>query len=155
MYNDNNKLVIFHKQIDLIQDCIKRMAGNSFLVKGWSAGLLTIAMVLLKEIHFYGVLLIILPIICLWYLDAFFLYTEKKYRKRYEKLLESIEANNFSDKYLNFYSLNPNNFKLEEDDTKDDIDHVVDMMLSPTLRVFYGSLILFALIVNFTQWKYF
>lgn len=155
MFKDDNKLVIFHKQIDLIQDCIKRMASNSFLVKGWSVGLLTIAMVLLKEIHFYGVLLIISPIMFLWYLDAFFLYTEKKYRKRYEKLLESVEANNFSDEYLNFYSLDPKNFKLEEDDTKDNIDYIVDMMLSPTLKAFYGSIVIFTLIVSFTQWKYF
>ena len=29
------QIVELHKEIDLIQSCINRMAGNSFLLKGW------------------------------------------------------------------------------------------------------------------------
>ena len=35
MQNDNNvSTVEFHKEIDLIQACISRMAQNSFMIKG-------------------------------------------------------------------------------------------------------------------------
>ena len=36
--NDNNTIdnEIIHKEIDLIQSCISRMANNSFLLKGWA-----------------------------------------------------------------------------------------------------------------------
>jgi len=34
------------KEIDLIQSCIKRMAQNSFIVKGWMLSLITIVLTL-------------------------------------------------------------------------------------------------------------
>ena len=33
--NNNLSTEIIHKEIDLIQSCISRMANNSFLLKGW------------------------------------------------------------------------------------------------------------------------
>ncbi|MEA2096289.1 MAG: hypothetical protein U9P73_06320 [Candidatus Cloacimonadota bacterium] len=41
MSNEN-----LHKEIDLIQDCIRRMAQNSFIVKGWILSLITIVITL-------------------------------------------------------------------------------------------------------------
>ena len=32
-----------HKEIDLIQSCISKMANNSFLIKGWLITLISIA----------------------------------------------------------------------------------------------------------------
>ncbi len=124
-----DNLVVFHKQIDLIQDCIKRMANNSFLIKGWAIGILTIAMILLKEISIIGILICFIPLISFWYLDSFFLMTEKHYRFMYEKLIKTnpeVEIN------LDFYDLNPQKYreKIEQ----------IDVMLSATLIGFYGSL---------------
>ena len=46
---ENNKQTILHKEIDLIQDCIKRMANNSFLIKGWTVSLIAVVLALAKD----------------------------------------------------------------------------------------------------------
>lgn len=33
-----------HKEIDLIQECIKRMASNSFMLKGWTITIFAIVL---------------------------------------------------------------------------------------------------------------
>lgn len=38
-----------HKEIDLIQSCINRMAQNSFQVKGWTVALFAVILALLPE----------------------------------------------------------------------------------------------------------
>ena len=35
-------LTSLHKELDLIQDCISRMARNSFMLKGWSVTVMVI-----------------------------------------------------------------------------------------------------------------
>ena len=41
--NQTNKENL-HKEIDLIQECIKRMANNSFLLKGWTISLVAVVL---------------------------------------------------------------------------------------------------------------
>lgn len=98
-----------HKEIDLIQECIKRMANNSFLLKGWAISLVAVVLTLSEKNvnpYFLG-LVVLVPLISFWYLDAFFLYTEKLYRKMYEwVIVERPKYNN--DK---MYDLNPHRFK--------------------------------------------
>ena len=43
------KLKEIHKEIDLIQSCITRMAQNSFMVKGWFVSLYAVVLALLPE----------------------------------------------------------------------------------------------------------
>lgn len=38
-----------HKEIDLIQSCITRMAQNSFMVKGWFVSLYAVVLALLPK----------------------------------------------------------------------------------------------------------
>ena len=98
-----------HKEIDLIQACITRVANNSFLVKGWAITLTAVVVALAKEDLspiFLG-LTILIPLISFWYLDAFFLYTEKLYRKMYEWVLTQ-RFNNNDEK---MYDLNPLRFE--------------------------------------------
>lgn len=94
-----------HKELDLIQGVINRMASNSFEVKKWLIGILT-AIVVFKHDELMGgnsslLLLLLLPIISFWYLDAFFLSTEKLYREMYKWV---IEHRSKTDSYL--YDLN-------------------------------------------------
>ena len=89
-----------HKEIDLIQDMIKRMADNSFKIKAWTIGILG-AMVTLSEKKLLAtcccnkpeaLLLscaLLLPLLCFWYLDAFFLSTEKLYREVYKWVIKN------------------------------------------------------------------
>lgn len=101
--------VEIHKEIDLIQDCIKRMAQNSFMIKGWFIGLYVVALGLLpKEINI-KLLCVILGIttILFWYLDAYFLKQEKRYRNIYKWVLKERKAGN---ELLQYY-LDPNEFE--------------------------------------------
>lgn len=83
-----------HKELDLIQAVIGRMAQNSFQVKAWLIGVLGAMLAFTKDELFANgdslaqVLMLngflLLPILCFWYLDAFFFSTEKLYRELYK-----------------------------------------------------------------------
>lgn len=71
------KTDILHKEIDLIQAAVNRMANNSFLLKGWLVSLVAVILALSKdtiaatELSYFN-LILLLPVIAFWYLDAFF-----------------------------------------------------------------------------------
>jgi hypothetical protein len=152
-----------HKEIDLIQECIKRMASNSFLLKGWTISLVAVVLALSEKNvspYFLG-LVVLVPLISFWYLDAFFLYTEKLYRKMYEWVInERPKSNN-----ERMYDLNPHRFKdqlrvkkwnkekkvMEETNR---LESEWTVMWSKTLRCFYFIpivLIMIILIVLFVK----
>lgn len=80
--NEKN-IEVLHKEIDLIQNCITRMAQNSFLIKGWALTVITIVLALSARPidSIYLCLVLLIPLVAFWYLDAFFLHTERMYRK--------------------------------------------------------------------------
>ena len=125
------KQEILHKEIDLIQNVINRMANNSFLLKGWLITLILAVLALTSDTIVtddikYFALILILPLVVFWYLDAFFLHKEKCYRELYKWVIENREK---SDEKL--YSLN---YK----DYEDKVDNVFYIMFSSTMRAFYG-----------------
>lgn len=126
--NNNLSTEIIHKEIDLIQSCISRMANNSFLLKGWFISLIAVILAILHEkINITLIITIITVItICFWYLDAFFLRTEKLYRELYEWVL--VERPKGNNSYL--YNLNPHRFN-------DTVPSVIKVMFSDTLFCFY------------------
>lgn len=88
----NTRQETLHKEIDLIQDCISRMAQNSFMVKGWVITLVAACCALSslntnewKALFIFSALAIIL----FWYLDAFFLKMERLYRYKYEWVIKN------------------------------------------------------------------
>lgn len=127
-----------HKEIDLIQNCISRMARNSFLIKGWSITLIVITWAILdkENVSCLPLLLLIIPVIAFWGLDAYFLRLEKQYRKMYGWVLKNrIELGNFDE----LYDLDPHRF------TKD-VGTWFCVVLSKTLLPFYGALCLIIII---------
>jgi hypothetical protein len=120
---------ILHKEIDLIQACINRMANNSFLLKGWAISIIAVVLALADKAANPALLstILLIPLISFWYLDAFFLRTEKMYRKMYTWVLEKRKAND--DSFL--YDLNPHRFK-------DEVESSWKIMWSITLKWFYG-----------------
>ena len=120
---------VIHKEIDLIQACISRMAHNSFLIKGWTISIVAVVLALAEKlalsIDLY--LIILIPLFGFWYLDSFFLQTEKKYREMYKWVLEKRELGDMEKKY----DLNPNRFN-------DKVESRWQVMWSVTLRWFYG-----------------
>ena len=73
------------KEIDLIQGCINRMSQNSFMLKGWALTIFAGVTAFTKGENFSDPITLVcttvIPFVCFWFLDSFFLRTEKKYRK--------------------------------------------------------------------------
>lgn len=122
---------ILHKEIDLIQGVINRMAHNSFMLKGWLVTIIVAVLALTKDTLLtnkvdYLSLILMLPLIVFWYLDAFFLHKERCYRKLYDWVIEKRKK---TDEHL--YSLNYKRFEK-------DVDNIFCIMFSKTLFPFYG-----------------
>lgn len=68
---------VLHKEIDLIQACITRMAHNSFLLKGWAISIIAVVLALADKAANPALLssVLLIPLLSFWYLDAFFLRT--------------------------------------------------------------------------------
>jgi len=114
------------KEIDIVQDVINRMAHNSFLIKGWTVTLV-VATLLLKG-RDIQVLLAYIPLVVFWFLDAYFLWQERMYRKLYEWVIQNRLK---TDEYL--FDMNPWRFKNE-------VQPIPRIMFSLTLGWFYGSI---------------
>lgn len=116
----------FIKELGLIQDVIKRMASNSFLVKGWSITLI-VATLLFKGSKFQ-IFIAFIPLFSFWILDAYYLRQEKLYRKLYEWVVANRKETN---DYL---------FDLSTDRFKDKAPSLIRVMFSNTLLYFYASM---------------
>ncbi len=131
---------ILHKEIDLIQGVINRMANNSFLLKGWLISLIAVVLALSKDsllsCHTNLTLLIIcFPTIIFWYLDAFFLHREKCYRELYDWVIKNRMKSN-----ENLYSLDFRPHKKK-------VKSIFRVMFSQTLFPFYGLAFLLLIIL--------
>lgn len=126
------------KEIDLIQGCINRMANNSFLIKGWALGVFAGVTAFTKGENMNNIVLLlcttVVPFICFWVLDAYFLQIERKYRAMYTERLTK-RKNNDSDELFN---LNPSKYK---------VSSILRIMFSQTLTIFYGIPFLTSIIV--------
>lgn len=133
-----------HKELDLIQAVITRMAQNSFQIKAWLIGVLSATMALGKDnllvsdtngimaYAFNATLLI--AVLLFWYLDAYYLNAERRYRKLYIWVLTHHPK---FDVYL--YDLETFTRKVGKEETQIDngIDSVWKEMFNKTLFFFY------------------
>ena len=142
---------IIHKEIDLIQSCINRMANNSFLLKGWYISLMAVVLAILLNNEFSNVLSAIFITLLItgmfWALDGFFLMCEKLYRAKYvwviQKRIEGCED------YL--YDLNPYNKNMWlKDNTKETC--ILFSIFSKTLSPFYGIFLLVSVVIFITTY---
>lgn len=121
-----------HKELDLIQGVLTRMANNSFLLKGWLISLITVVLALTKDTLASGdtfglYLILIFPAVVFWYLDAFFLHREKCYRELYNWVIRNRPSND-----ENRYSLDFSRFEKA-------VPSILKVMFSQTLFPFYGT----------------
>ncbi len=129
------------KEIEIIQDIIKRMAFNSFIIKGWAITLVVVTL-LLKGTE-YQVWIAFIPLLVFWFLDAYFLWQERLYRKLYEWVINHRLK---TEEHL--FDMNAYRFK-------DEVQSKLGIMFSITLRWFYGSItiliIIYALVILITK----
>ncbi|MDQ7032464.1 MAG: hypothetical protein Q9M37_07085 [Desulfonauticus sp.] len=120
------------KEIEIIQDVIKRMAFNSFMIKGWTITL--VAVTLLLRGTTYQILIAFMPILVFWFLDAYFLWQERLYRRLYNWVIKNRMN---TDEHL--FDMNAYRFKHEEQSK-------LRITFSVTIGWFYGCLFVFTLI---------
>ncbi len=111
------------------------MAGNSFLIKGWSVTVLSLvtAFVLndgdprLVPVAYFLVLMF-------WFLDAYYLKIEKNYRELYKAVCKTEEKAIDFNLASNGYSKKAGSYGA--------------VLFSTTLLLFYGALIVFVVVVH-------
>jgi len=120
------------KEIEIIQGIINRMAYNSFLIKGWTITLVVVT--LLLKGNKYQSFIAFIPILVFWYLDAYFLWLERLYRRLYNWVKDNrLKTQDF------LFDLDYRRFKKEEQSK-------LRIMFSITLGLFYGSILVLTLI---------
>lgn len=73
------------RYLELIQQIILRMANNSFLVKGWSLTLVAAIFAVAAQGNTWGLVwTALLPALCFWWLDTFYLRQERLFRHLYD-----------------------------------------------------------------------
>lgn len=123
------------KLLEFIQDAINRFSSQSFIIKGWTITVLTALMVFLKESPElkYNLLFGFL-IFSFCGLDSYYLQQERKYRIHFNNILN--DKTNKIDMDIFYLSKKVNYFSC---------------YFSKTMILFYGSLVLFILIINLVQ----
>lgn len=117
--------------LQMIQDIVKRMANNSFLIKGWSVLLVSaILAVAIKDDQLKFLSVAFFPALILWGLDGYFLRQERLFRALYNQVATTKE--NEIDFSMNVMAVT-------------DIDEKVPswccVTLSNTLTAFHGAIL--------------
>lgn len=127
------------KHLEFIQDIIKRMAGNSFLLRGWSITLVTGLITLFvstqdAKLKGYLLPLALFLVFIFWLLDAFYLSQERAYISLYDEVRKKPE--NEID-----FSLNAKKYLIGRNTW-------TSAMLSVVFLVFYGTAMFMLLAVS-------
>ena len=111
---------------------IKRMASNSFMLKGWTITLVVLS--LLVKGNKTSALIAIFPLLMFWFLDAYFLRQERLFRELYKWVVNNRQK---TDEHL---------FDMGTQRFEEKVQSIFGTMLSITLRWFYGSIAVLILI---------
>ena len=125
--NKDNLKEYMLKEIDIIQDIIKRMAFNSFMIKGWAITLVVVSL-LLKGTEKYQVWIAFIPLVVFWFLNAYFLRQERMYIILYDWVI-----NNRLNTEEHLFDMKTRRFKNE-------VQSIPRIMFSMTLGWFYGPM---------------
>lgn len=125
------------KHLEIIQGVITRMAGNSFLIKGWSVTIATALFALAaKDANARFAILALFPTLVLWGLDAYYLRQERIFRKLYDNI-RSLSDEEWSTGW----------FSLDTANCQKDVDCWSLTLWSPTIVAIHGSILLLVFIV--------
>lgn len=79
------------KHLEMIQSIIKRMAQNSFMIKGWTMTLVVAVVAFVPKVAYLFILTLLLAVILFACLDVYYLQLERRYRKLYDIIREKAE----------------------------------------------------------------
>src|SRR3989442_11030890 len=113
--------------LQMIQAVVARMAGNSFLLKGWTVTLVAalFALAAAKAVPYF-IYLAYFPLIVFWVLDGYFLRQERLFRRLYDQVR----------------ALSPGeiDFSMDTSPFASDVAGWRDTCVSNTVLLFYGSI---------------
>lgn len=90
------------KHLEFIQNIITRMNTNSFQIKGMAVAIVSALLAIFaSEKNPDFILITIFPLMLFWFLDAYYLTQERKFRGLYNDLLKKNEHN------LNVFEMRP------------------------------------------------
>ncbi|WP_258054530.1 hypothetical protein [Streptomyces sp. Ru71] len=73
------------KHLEFIQQVVTRLGTNSFLVKGWALTLTAALLAVSASRLSWPIATVgLVPLLCFWYLDTFFLRQERLFRRLYD-----------------------------------------------------------------------
>lgn len=122
--------------LTFIQGVINRMGQNSFLLKGWSITIIAALFALAAQgANKDFVLIAYFPAFMFWILDGFFLHQERLFRKLYEKVADN--------------EIQSDTYTLNTSLVVEDVDGFLSVLLSKTLLLFHGCIIITVLFVMF------
>ncbi|MED3909073.1 hypothetical protein P4597_07720 [Peribacillus simplex] len=134
MDNKENLQKLMIEELKMIQDIIKRMTTNSFLIKGWALTLIVTTLILKGNNQ--QIILAFIPLLVFWFLDAYYLWQEKLYRELYTWVVNNrAETEDF------LFNLDGYRFKKQ-------VQSKWKIMLSVTLIMFYGLIGLLVIIYS-------
>ena len=148
--NDLDNKEILFKEIDLIEECIKRMASNSFLLKGWAVTVLSVLIGLTVNTDNWKFASVIAILVCVsfWYLDAVYLKLERLYKRKYNWIIKNrLTTKDYA------FNLDPNEKNMWLSTENSDIKIIRDVMCSSTLCPLYTAMLL-AILVNLCYYFY-
>ncbi len=115
------------RHLEMIQGVINRMAGNSFLLKGWCVTLVSALFALAaKDSNTKFILVAYYPVLMFWILDAYFLRQERLFRKKYDEVRDCAESSI--------------DFSMNTSTVKKQVDSWLRVAFSKTLLLFYGTM---------------
>lgn len=124
------------KHLDFLQLVITRMSVNSFLLKGWTVTIISALFAFAaKDANDHYVLISYIATPLFWALDAYYLSLERQYRGLYN------HVRRLSEDEIDF-SLDARTFNVGK-------DKWIPSILSRTLLLFYGALMLIVIFVMF------
>lgn len=138
--------------LQMMQENITRMAGNSANAKTWLITIVTGFFAIgcsIKDLDWW-LLLAIIPIIVFWYIDAYYLRLERALRNREQKYinlmnsLEGTRVNSTEEKQNALFDFRPLFMEYEDKDTK--LKETKCMMLNKSVYPVY-LIMLFMIIV--------
>ena len=123
------------KHLEFIQAVISRMAGNSFLLRGWSVTLVVAVLALAngQDSKKLLIILAVFPVLMFWGLDGYFLRQERLFRKLYDRirLLKEEEID----------------FSMDTSAVSDSVASWLAVSRSKTLMSFYLPVVIFLFVV--------
>ncbi len=122
------------KHLEFVQNVITRMNTNSFQVKGWAITIVSALLALFaNSSNSIYIFVAIVPTLVFWFLDAYYLLQERKFRGLYNDII---------DKKVDSFYMPICNYKYDKKDDNSKKYCYWNVFKSTTIAPLYGVLIL-------------